>query len=422
MNKLGFRNLMVFIILSASVAIAYQVPNLRYTFYDQMMTVLHLNNTQMGVLTIAVTVVNTICYIPSGFLAARFSCRSLVSVSLAAFAVLAIWYSFTTSYITLLIIHAIYGLFGTGVLWSAYLSGIRNLGNKDNQSTLFGSSEATRGLIQTIFGFIFLGIMGAASTLALGFKTMLLVAAVITAFFFVLSLIYLPQAPKKDALNADFEEKDDEKFSWIDVLKNKGVWITVFLLMGAYALWTLSNSYLTTYTVNVLHVSDSLASTLGIVRTYIIVIVAGFIGGFLVDRFTYKGKAMIILLSICIALILTIMFTSKIVALCIGLTLVLAFVVNVIKSTYWSTMGQAGIPPKMTPIATGIISFLCFLPDAIVFPICGRWLDTATAAGDIAAGFTKIFIMMLAFAVVGIIFGILLIKRTKKLEASGQVY
>ena len=48
MGKFGFRKLMIFIILSATVAIAYQIPYLRYTFYDQMMEVLKLNNTQMG--------------------------------------------------------------------------------------------------------------------------------------------------------------------------------------------------------------------------------------------------------------------------------------------------------------------------------------------------------------------------------------
>lgn len=420
MNKFGFRKLMVFIILSASVAIAYQVPNLRYTFYDQMMTVLGLNNTQMGYITIAVTVANTICYIPSGFLADRFSCRSLVCISFAAFTLLAIWYSFTTNFIVLIVIHAIYGFFGTGVLWSAYLNGIRNLGDKDNQSTLFGSSEATRGLIQALFGFLFLGIMGAATSLAFGFKSMLLVAAAITFVFFLLAVVFLPKEERNE-LSED-ESEDEEHYTWRDVLKNKGVWIVSFLLMGCYTLWTLGNSYLTTYTVNVLNVSDSLASALGIIRSYIIVVLAGFLGGFVVDRFTYKGKALVILLLICIALILTVMFTAQFTLFCAVMTIVLAFVVNIMKSTYWGTMGQAGIPVKMTPIATGIISFICFMPDAVLFPICGAWLDAATAAGDVSVGFTKIFLLMLAFAILGIVFGLILIKRTKKLEKDGLTY
>ena len=49
----------------------------------------------------------------------------------------------------------------------------------------------------------------------------------------------------------------------------------------------MGNGYLTTYTVQVLNISPSLASTLGIVRSYIIVFLAGFLGGWVLDRFTF---------------------------------------------------------------------------------------------------------------------------------------
>ena len=54
MKNFGFRKLIIFIILSATVALAYQLPYLRFTFYDQMMSALQLNNTQMGVLATAI--------------------------------------------------------------------------------------------------------------------------------------------------------------------------------------------------------------------------------------------------------------------------------------------------------------------------------------------------------------------------------
>ena len=193
----------------------------------------------------------------------------------------------------------------------------------------------------------------------------------------------------------------------------------IFMIMGAFMTWSLGNGYLTTYTVQVLDISPSLASTLGIVRSYIIVFIAGFLGGWVLDRFTYKGKAIMLLLSVIFVSVLAVMLTSKVVPLCIGITLLIAFVANVVKSTYWSTMDQAGIPVKMTPMATGIISFIAFIPDFVVAPICGAWLDTASATGNVAAGFSKIFIMIMSFAVLGIIFSFLLMKRTKQLEHRG---
>lgn len=420
MKKLGFKNLMVFIILSATVAIAYQIPYLRYTFYDQMMATLQLNNTQMGVLATAVSLTSTICYPIGGYLADKFSIKSLMVITLAAFVGLTVWFAFTTNYIMLLIIHILYGFFGIATLWSAYLNGIRNLGDKDNQSTIFGSSEATRGILQTIMGFIFLGIMGSAALPTTGFKTLLLVGAAITAGFLVLAIIFLPKPQPKVKGEADQAMLGEEKYSFVDALKNKGVWITILVIMCAYMSWSLGNGYLTTYTVQVLSIDPSLATTLGIIRSYIIVFVAGFLGGFVLDKFTYKGKAFLIMFVAIIVALLGVMLTSKVVPICIGITLVIAFIANVMKSTYWSTMGQAGIPVKMTPIATGVISFIAFIPEFIVPPICGSWLDKATAAGNVAGGFNKIFILLIMFSIVGIIGSILLTKRTKRLEAESQ--
>lgn len=417
MQKLGFRNFMVFIILSATVAIAYQLPYLRYTFYDQMMATLQLNNTQMGVLATAVSFTSVLCYPIGGFIANRFSIKSLICITLAAFVAITVWFAFTTNYIVLIIIHILYGFFGIATLWSAYLNGIRNLGNKDNQSKIFGSSEATRGIIQTIMGFAFLGIMGAAVTPQLGFKSLLLVGSGITAIFLILAFIFLPKSQQKEEV-ANEDEKSN--FTFMEVLKNKGVWITILIIMSAYMSWSIGNGYLTTYTVQVLDISPSMATTLGIIRSYIIVFVAGFLGGFVLDKFTYKGKAFLIMFVLIIAAILGVILTNKVIPICIGITLVIAFIANVMKSTYWSVMEQAGIPVKMTPIATGVISFVAFIPDFVLTPVFGVWLDQAAAAGNIAGGFNKIFILLIAFSVLGIIASVLLTNRTKKINTENQ--
>ena len=342
---------------------------------------------------------------------------------MAAYIGLTIWFAFTTNYIMLIIIHILYGFFSIATLWSAYLTGIRNLGDEKNQSTLFGSSEATRGVIQTLMGFAFLGIMGVAATPVLGFRYVMFLGTGVIAVFLILSLIFLPKGEnttQRESIKSEITQSD-KKYTIIDVVKNKGVWVTILVIMCAYISWTLGNGYLTTYTVQVLNVSESLASTLGIVRSYIIVILAGFLGGWLLDKFTYKGKGFIVLFSAIAIAIAAVMFSSKVVPVCIGLTLLIAFLANVMKSTYWSVMGQAGIPTKMTALATGFISFIVFLPDMIVPTICGIWIDTAAAAGNIEAGFNKIFILLIAFSLIGIIAGYILMRRTKAMEARGEI-
>lgn len=423
MKNFGFRKLMIFIILSATVALAYQLPYLRFTFYDQMMSALQLNNTQMGVLATAIGFASTVSYPIGGFIANRFSMKTLICSTLAAYIGLTIWFAFTTNYIMLIIIHILYGFFSIATLWSAYLTGIRNLGDEKNQSTLFDSSEATRGVLQTLMGFAFLGIMGVAATPVLGFRYVMFLGTGVIAVFLILSLIFLPKGEnttQRESIKSEITQ-NDKKYTIIDVVKNKGVWVTILVIMCAYISWTLGNDYLTTYTVQVLNVSESLASTLGIVRSYIIVILAGFLGGWLLDKFTYKGKGFIVLFSAIAIAIAAVMFSSKVVPVCIGLTLLIAFLANVMKSTYWSVMGQAGIPTKMTALATGFISFIVFLPDMIVPTICGIWIDTAAAAGNIEAGFNKIFILLIAFSLIGIIAGYILMRRTKAMEARGEI-
>ena len=87
------------------------------------------------------------------------------------------------------------------------------------------------------------------------------------------------------------------------------------------------------------------------------------------------------------------------------------------KSTYWSTMGQAGIPMKMTAVATGVVSFIAFIPDFVIPPIAGAWLDKATAAGNVEAGFNKIFILLFAFSAAGLIMSVILTRQTKSLKS-----
>lgn len=416
MKNFGFRKWMIFIILSAAVAIAFQIPYLRYTFYDQMMSALKLNDVQMGVLASAVSTASTLSYPIGGILANRFSLRTLINITLAAFVVLTLCFAFTTNYIFLVGIHALYGFFGIATLWSAYLVGIRNLGDESISSKLFGFSEATRGILQTCLGFAFLGIMNVAATPILGFKTMLIVGAVITGIFLVLGLLFLPKESKEEG-----KAENEEKVRILDVIKNPGVWITIVILMCAYACWSFGNGYLTTYTVRVAGLDAGVASTLGMIRSYVIVFVAGFFGGWFLDRFTYKGKAFIGLLGISAVCFTLVMFSSKVLGICIFISLFVAFIANIMKATYWSIMGQAGIPAKMTALATGFISFIIFLPDAILPPIIGTWLSNAEAAGNIATGFNSIFIMLVVFAVIGVFGSVLLLRRTKSLEARGEL-
>ena len=409
------RTIAIFILVSFVCAFAYYMPSLRYTFYDQMKAAFMLTDTQMGLIASSKALANTICYPISGYFASKFSTKKLFIVSLIGFLVLTGWYWLAQTYIEVMIIFALHSFFAIATFWSAYLNAVRSLGTEENQGKLFGSSEATRGIAQTISGFICLWIVGqVGNTLFTGFRGTLFFCMVAYVILLIAALFIMPKDTVSD--KKELRKESSGLKGFVKAVKDPSIWIVTFVVMCAYVSWTVGNGYMTTYTVRVLNISQQMASSIGIVRSYIIVLVAGFLGGFVVDRFSYKGNAFIVLFALVAALTAGVIFTSFNVTLCVIITLVLALVVNIMKSTYWSTMGQAGISVKETAMATGVISFIAFIPDFIVGPICGSWLDAAEAAGNVAVGFNKIFVFLIIFSVLGIVSAVILLKRAKKAE------
>ncbi|AOY75311.1 MFS transporter [Clostridium formicaceticum] len=417
MEKSKGKTGIIFLILSFCAGMAYFTPLLKFTFYDQMMSALSLDDIQINMLSSVYALVNTLVYPVSGVLGDKFSAKKLIAISMFGLAVFTVFYALTTDYVTLIIIHAFFGIFAVGTFWAAYIKSIRNLGPEKDQGKLFGMSEGTRGIGQAVVGFIAVWIIGMCTGISQGFKAMLLFTAVVYALLGILVLFFVPDT------KAEVKEKaaGKKENSFITAFKIPGTWIAILLLMSGFSLWLLANTYLTTYSVRVLGISQQTASTLGIIRSYIIVLAAGFVGGWLMDKFTYRGKVFFVVFGLCIMTIAGIMGTSQLVTLSIALTIVLTLITNIIKSTYWSILGQAGIPPEMTAMCTGVISFVAFIPEAIITVICGSWLKSAEAAGNIGSGFTKIFTFMVMWAVLGLIAGILLTRRTKKLKTADML-
>lgn len=415
MEKSRGRTVTVFLILSFCAGMAYFTPLLKFTFYDQMMSALSLDDIQINMLSSVYALVNTIVYPVSGVLGDKFSAKKLIAVSMFGLAVFTVFYALTTDYVTLIIIHAFFGIFAVGTFWAAYIKSIRNLGSEKDQGKLFGMSEGTRGIGQAVVGFIAVWIIGICAGISQGFKAMLLFTAVVYVLLGILVLIFVPDT------KAEIKEKTGEKKenAFIKAFKIPGTWIAILLLMSGFALWLLANTYLTTYSVRVLGISPQTASTLGIIRSYIIVLAAGFVGGWLIDKFTFRGKAFFLFFGICIVIVAGIMGAGMVVSLSVALTILLTLLTNIIKSTYWSILGQAGIPPEMTAMCTGVISFVAFIPEAIITVVCGAWLKSAEAAGNVGKGFTQIFVFMIVWAILGLAAGFLLTRRTQKLKSAG---
>lgn len=404
----------VLIILSVIAGIAYLAPLIRFTFYDQMVAALGITDIQLGTLAGVYGTLSVIGYVPSGILAEKFNTKKLLILSCATMCLITLWYSMFPGFTALIVIHGLYGVFSVGTFWSPYLKAIRNLGDENEQGRLFGISEGVRGVGQTIVAFICLGVMGLFATEAAGFRAVLLINAAVFALLTLLVIFLVPDFDKDKRKEVATTEKKESMWK---AFGKSSIWLCIFVIMCGYILWNTANSYMGTYCTRVLMITPELSSTLSIVRSYIIVFVAGISGGIIMDKFKFKGSGMFfafLATGVCAA---AVFFTSQATMICVVVTVILAYLVNVIKSTYWSILGEAGVPLAMTGIATGIISLIGLSPDIFVAPIISRFLAYGEAQGDVTIGFNIMIVWMVVWSALGILSAVLLKRRGVKIKA-----
>ena len=397
------RNL-VLLILSLIAGLMYLTPLLRFSFYDQMMEALNLTDIQIGTIGSVYAIFCIICYPISGILADKFSTKKLLIISTFAMSLITVWYCFLPGYISLIIIHALYGIFSIATFWSPYLKAVRQLGSESEQGRLYGISEGLRGIGQTVVATICLFVVASFASISIGFSILLIINAVVFILLMLAVMFIIPN----DTVENNGEEKSEKSASVVGIisksLTSSSTWICIFVIMSGYTLWCTANGYIGTYCTRVLGISANMSSTLSIIRSYVIVFLAGFTGGFIIDKFKTKGQGMML-----------VFLAAKITAICIIVTIVLAYIVNVIKSTYWSILGDAGIPVESTGIATGIISLIALSPDMFVPIIISRFITYGENIGNIKLGFDLMLIWILVWSILGIVSGIILKRRKEKI-------
>ena len=419
MNNKG-KNTLALLILSAIAGLVYLAPFLRFSFYDQMMEALQLTDVQMGTLGSVYGLFYVIVFVPSGILAEKFNTKRLLLITTIGMCLSTVWYSFYPGYTALLIIHALYGIFSVGTFWSPYLKAIRSLASEEKQGTIFGLSEGLRGVAQTIVSFICLGALGAISSVTFGFRVTLWINVAAFALLALAVFFLLPDFDQEQESPASSSDPSGEhgrkeaggSITIFSLLKSPSVWVCIFVIMCGYTLWATTNNYIGTYCTRVLGISTSLSSTLSIIRSYIIVFVAGATGGVIVDKFPSKGTAMMTAFLLTGASAVGILLTQHVIFVCVIITVVLSYMVNVVKSTYWSIMGEAGISPAATGMATGVISFIGLTPDIFVPQVISRFITWGEGTGNVASGFRLMLIWMVVWSILGITAGFFL-KRKK---------
>lgn len=405
-----------FLIISIITGAVYFTPYLRYSFYDQMMTALDVTDVQLGNITLAYGLANLVWYVPSGFLADRLDPKKLMLITNAGMLVTTIWYAMLPGYISLIIIHVLFGMFSVGTFWCARLKMLRSLASEENQGKVFGLAETFRAIAQALVAVVCMAALATTALSGAGFRMVLIVNAGMYVILFIASWIFMPKEEASDEKKMSVSEVLQQ---YVGLLKNKNLWIVIVLLFCGYTIWVAGSSYLGTYCTRVLGLPETISSSLSIFRNYIIVFASGLMGVAL-DKFRRKGSGFMVIYGAAFICFVLIYLTEAAMWPCVILTLIAGFLVNSVVATYWSALGPAGIKEDDTGMATGLISVFALSPDFISPAVCSRMIESGESAGSIDAGFHMILIYLIVASGIGVIAAYLLKKCQIKLEAEGE--
>ncbi len=432
MKITGSKRWFIVILCALMAGIMVYVPFLRYSYYDQMVILFTEYkqivpasevNTFIGDFGMAFGIVSMLGYPFGGIFADRFSEKWLLILGGVLMGICSIWFGFVPGKMSIIIIHLLYGVGTSFMIWSAYLKLTRKMGTSEEQGRMFSTSEFTRGIFGMLIGFAGVALLGKAALSGGGLDPEILGAQwrnlhfLAGALFFIFSVLVFIFVPA-DVVGAEAEAADtaaQESFSLknvIKVLKMPGTWMISALIFCCFSFTSAGNGYLGSYTVQVLGISETMASTFAIVRNYIIAAVMTFLIGFVSDKVGSKSKTLGIYLVIATVLCALMMMTRNSMVLCLAISFVYATVYTGMRGIYFATLSEVGIPLSMTGIATGIISMLCYLPDVYFAKLAGGWLDNHGLAG-----YDYIWIYTIVCGIAGIVVAFITYRYSKKLEA-----
>lgn len=405
------RKYLTIIALGLAGGSIYFIPYVKYVFYDAQLAAMGINNTQSGLLLTMYTIGNMVLYIPGGYLADKVSTKKALIISLVATSVLTWVYAFSLNFVVSMIIW--FGLsFSTAfVFWSALMKAVRIVGTEEEQGFMYGLYYACNGIAAALTSFISLYAYNTAGEdIKSGFVRGVNASGVVV----LIAAICLVFLMKEDAGKVT-TESDDDKISLPmvgKVLKSPVVWILSIVILCGYGLKS-SVSYFNPYLTEVVGVSAVNSGIFSIINNYLLLLLAP-VGGILADK-VFKSTCKWLSVSFVILAVLfggVLLIPSDISPMVASIyTLLPGAVTMMMYGVVFSSVSEAGISRTMTGTVIGISSIIGYLPDSIYSVLFGKWLDNKGAAG-----YTNIFIFLVASGILGAVLAFWIYRHGKRAQ------
>lgn len=405
------RKYLTIIALGLAGGSIYFIPYVKYVFYDAQIAAMGINNTQSGLLLTMYTIGNMVLYIPGGYLADKVSTKKALIISLVATSVLTWVYAFSLNFVVSMIIWLGLSFSTAFVFWSALMKAVRIVGTEEEQGFMYGLYYACNGIAAALTSFISLYAYNTAGEdIKSGFVRGVNASGVVV----LIAAICLVFLMKEDAGKVT-TESDDDKISLPmvgKVLKSPVVWILSIVILCGYGLKS-SVSYFNPYLTEVVGVSAVNSGIFSIINNYLLLLLAP-VGGILADK-VFKSTCKWLSVSFVILAVLfggVLLIPSDISPMvAIIYTLLPGAVTMMMYGVVFSSVSEAGISRTMTGTVIGISSIIGYLPDSIYSVLFGKWLDNKGAAG-----YTNIFIFLVASGILGAVLAFWIYRHGKRAQ------
>ena len=405
------RKYLTIIALGLAGGSIYFIPYVKYVFYDAQIAAMGINNTQSGLLLTMYTIGNMVLYIPGGYLADKVSTKKALIISLVATSVLTWVYAFSLNFVVAMIIWLGLSFSTAFVFWSALMKAVRIVGTEEEQGFMYGLYYACNGIAAALTSFISLYAYNTAGEdIKSGFVRGVNASGVVV----LIAAICLVFLMKEDAGKVT-TESDDDKISLPmvgKVLKSPVVWILSIVILCGYGLKS-SVSYFNPYLTEVVGVSAVNSGIFSIINNYLLLLLAP-VGGILADK-VFKSTCKWLSVSFVILAVLfggVLLIPSDISPMVASIyTLLPGAVTMMMYGVVFSSVSEAGISRTMTGTVIGISSIIGYLPDSIYSVLFGKWLDNKGAAG-----YTNIFIFLVASGILGAVLAFWIYRHGKRAQ------
>lgn len=405
------RKYLTIIALGLAGGSIYFIPYVKYVFYDAQLAAMGINNTQSGLLLTMYTIGNMVLYIPGGYLADKVSTKKALIISLVATSVLTWVYAFSLNFVVSMIIWLGLSFSTAFVFWSALMKAVRIVGTEEEQGFMYGLYYGCNGVAAALTSFISLYAYNTAGEdIKSGFVRGVNASGVVV----LIAAICLVFLMKEDAGKVT-TESDDDKISLPmvgKVLKSPVVWILSIVILCGYGLKS-SVSYFNPYLTEVVGVSAVNSGIFSIINNYLLLLLAP-VGGILADK-VFKSTCKWLSVSFVILAVLfggVLLIPSDISPMVASIyTLLPGAVTMMMYGVVFSSVSEAGISRTMTGTVIGISSIIGYLPDSIYSVLFGKWLDDKGAAG-----YTNIFIFLVASGIVGAVLAFWIYRHGKRAQ------